>query len=137
MADIVYNRAKNNIDISDLRIMLLVSYTPNPDHATITAVKAAATKECDFTNYARKALTGEAFTVDNAADTGKLDADDPATWAGAGGVTNNTISHAVIYEHHGASDDDNLPVTCHEVGKATNGTDLIIELNTSGIHTTS
>jgi hypothetical protein len=136
MAAYVYNCAKNNIDISDLRILLLVGYTFNADHDDVAEIIAAATKECDFTNYARKALTGEAFTVNNTSDLGKLDADDPSTWTSAGGATNNTISHAVIYQYN-ASDASAVPVTCHTVSKTTDGSDLVIAIGSAGILTTS
>jgi hypothetical protein len=137
MAAICYNRAKNNINIADLRVLLLVGYTPDVDHTTLTAVIAAATKECDFTNYARKALTGEAFSVDNGTDTGKLDADNPSTWSDAGGASNNEVSHAVVFEHVDADDDNNLPVSCHSVGITTNGGDLTVAFADAGILVTS
>jgi len=126
MADFVYNVSKNNVDISDLRILLLVGYTPSPDHATIDAVIAAATKEADFTNYARKALTGEEWEVDDADNVGRLLADNPPTWEDAGGATNNTFSVAVVYEHHGADDGDNIPVACYDVEETTDGGDLVL-----------
>ena len=138
MADYVYNRAKNNVTITDLRVLLLVGYVFDADHDTITDVLAAATKECDFTNYARKALADEAWSVSDSTDKGMLDATDPATWADAGGVANNTISHMVVYEHVGA-DGVNLPVSCHGTGfpLTTNGSDLTVRFPTTGIMQTS
>ena len=131
MSAIVYNRAKNNITITDLRIMLLVGYTPDPDHATLDDLTAF---EATFTNYARKALAGEAFTVINATDRGKLDADDTGlTWASAGGAVNNLVSHAVIFEYVDADDTNNLPVSCHTVGLTTNGGDLVVTIHADGI----
>jgi hypothetical protein len=137
MAAYVYNVSKNNIDTADLRVLLLVGYTFDADHATVAAVIAAATKECDFTNYARKALTSEAFSVNNTTDRGILDADDPATWANAGGTMDNTISHAVVYDHNGADDASNIPISCHTVAKTTNGGDLTVQISADGILYTS
>ena len=132
-----FNRAKANIDHSDLRVLLLVGYTPDVDHATLAAVVAAATGECDFTNYERKALTGEAHTINNTSDTAILDADNPATWTAAGGATNNTISHMVVYEHVDGTNANDLPVSWHAVAITTNGGDLTIEFAAAGIIVTS
>ena len=137
MAAITYNRAKANITHSDLRVLLLVGYTPDVDHATLAAVVAAATGECDFTNYARAALTGETHTIDNVSDTAILDAANPATWTAAGGTTDNVVSHAVVYEHVDGTNANDLPVSCHDVGKTTNGGDLTVEFAAAGIIVTS
>ncbi|MFH0980284.1 MAG: hypothetical protein V2A79_01935 [Planctomycetota bacterium] len=136
MAANVYNVSKNNIDTTDLRVLLLVGYTFDADHATVAAVIAAATGECTFTNYARKALADEAFTVINATDRGMLDATDPAVWASAGGAVNNLVSHAVVYDHN-TNDADSIPVSCHTVGLNTNGGELDINLHADGILYTS
>jgi hypothetical protein len=139
MADAVYNRAKANIDISDLRVLLLVGSTFDADDDNITQVIAGATKECDFTNYARKALGSESHTIDDSANTAVLDANDPSTWSSAGGASNNTISAMVVYQHVGASDDDNLPVSYHDTGFpiTTNGGDLTVAFAAAGIIVTS
>jgi len=137
MAATVYNISKNNIDTADLRVMLVVGYTFDADHATITAVLASAgCAEATFTNYARKALASEAFTVINATDRGMLDAADPSTWSNAGGTVDNLVSHAVVYDHN-TNDGDSLPVSCHTVAKTTNGGDLDIDLSADGILYTS
>ena len=136
MADLVYNRAKNNVTITDLRMLLLVGYTPDPDHATVDAVIAAATGECTFTNYARKALTGEAWAVDDVNDLGQLLADDPPVWADAGGAVNNLVSHAVVFEYVDADDGNNLPVACYEVDLTTNGGDLELNLTDGTVFAT-
>lgn len=130
MADIIYNRAKGPIDISDLRAILLVGYTPDVDHATLTAVIAAATKEADFASYARQPLTGVAWSVDDVNNWAILDAENPLWEAATAG---QTLSHMVIYEHHSDEDDDlNLPVTAHGTGfpVETDGTDLLVKLPT-------
>lgn len=138
MSAIVYNRAKNNITISDLRVMLVKGYTPDADHATLAAIVGSdGCDECAFTNYARKALTDEAFSVDNVNDRGKLDATDPATWEDAGGTVDETVSHAIVYEHVDGTDANDLPVSCHSVGKTTNGGDLTVQFSADGILYTS
>ena len=138
MAAGVYNRALNNVTITDLRVLLVKGYTADRDHATVAAILASAgCDECDFDNYARKALADEAWTVTDATDTGKLDATDPTIWAAAGGTTDNLVSHAIVYEHVGADDASNLPVSYHTVGKNTNGGDLDIDIGAAGIFTTT
>jgi hypothetical protein len=135
MAAIVYNVAKANIDISDLRVMLMVGHTPNQDHATLAAVIAGSGAEATFTNYVRKALASEAHTIDQSGNLAKLDATDPV-WTAAGGAVNELVSHEIVYQY-AAADADAIPVSCHDVGITTNGGDLTIAFHTDGILTTA
>ena len=135
MAAIVYNVAKANIDISDLRVMLMVGHTPDQDNATLAAVIAASGAEAAFTNYVRKALTGEAHTIDQSGNLAKLDAASPV-WTAAGGASNELVSHMVVYQYAEA-DADAIPVSCHDVGLTTNGGDLTCDFAEAGILTTA
>lgn len=136
MADSVYNVSKANITITDLRVLLVKdTYVFDADHEDVADVVA---NECDFTNYARKALSGEAHTVVHASDTAVLDADDPSTWSNAGGAANNDIGGLIVYEHNVADADAKL-VSYHDTGFpiSTNGGDLTVSFAAAGIIVTS
>ena len=138
MSAIVFNVSKNAPAITDLRVLLVTGYTPDPDHATVAAILASSgCDECTFTNYARKTLADEAFSVDNVNDRGKLDATDPATWEDAGGTVDELISHAIVFQYVDADDANNIPISCHSVGKTTNGGDLTLTFHADGILYTS
>lgn len=138
MAAGVFNVSKNNITITDLRVLLVKGYTPDADHATVAAIVASdGCDECTFTNYARKSLSDEAFSVINASDVGMLDATDAAAFTDAGGASNDTISHAIVYDHVGADDATNIPVSWHEVGITTNGATITLPFHANGIFRTA
>lgn len=136
MADSVYNNGKGDIDSTDLRVLLVKStYTFSADHEDVADVVAS---ECDFTNYARKALTGESETYVPASDLWKLDADDPSTWTSAGGATNNTVGGMIVFAYAAADADAKL-YTYHDTGfpKTTNGGDLTVTFHADGIMTST
>lgn len=133
MADSWYNISKGGYSPTDLRVLLVKSgYTFDADHDYVDDVVA---NECDFTNYERKALTSEAWSIDNANDRAKLDADDPATWSDAGGATDNELQAMIVFEYNAADASAQL-VSCHETnidGVNTNGGDLTIAIHANGI----
>lgn len=68
------------------------------DLNTVTdLIVTAGCTECDFTNYARGALTRSAATEDDANDRVNMDASDIVI-ASAGGATNNTILGVFFYD---------------------------------------
>lgn len=134
MADSVYNRAKGDIDSTDLRVMLIKSTGSfNPDHDFVSDIVA---NECDFTNYARKAVTGESEVINDTADRFELDADDPTTYTSAGNGVNNTLGALVVYEEGGGTDATRNLISWHDTninGVITDGNDLTIQFNAAGI----
>ena len=67
------------------------------DLNTVADLVAGGSTECDFTNYARTALTRSAASEDDTNDRVNMDADD-VTISNAGGASNNTIVGAFIYD---------------------------------------
>lgn len=101
------------------------------DHATVAAMLAAANTEANFTNYARKTgLTGT-ITVDNTNDRVDVDMADQ-TFVDAGGVSNNTLTKAIIAYQESASDAGRIPLTHHDCAAVTDGNDIQIVFNASG-----
>jgi len=91
----------------------------------------AGNTEADFTNYARKTgLTGT-VTVDNTNDRVDVDVPDP-TWTSAGGATNNTLTKLVTAYEESAADSGRVPLTHHDFGATTDGSDLTAQVNAAG-----
>jgi len=67
------------------------------DLNTVADLVAGGSTECDFTNYARGALTRSAAVEDDTNDRVNYDASDIVI-ASAGGATNNTIVGAFFYD---------------------------------------
>ncbi len=161
MADIVFNVAKgrlvelhdrvNNADPSTSRLIAVLLQTVATDatlrdQATLAAVLAGGSVECDFTNYARITLTASDIAgsaVDNATDRRSVDLPD-LVWASAGGTANNTILKLVIcYDPNaGAGVDDTrlVPMAAYDVrepvggtiGQATNGGSITLQAHADG-----
>jgi hypothetical protein len=145
-SDFVFNVAKGKIGYylglpaaSDaIRCLLLKSTgleadATLADYDTVAALLAAANDECDFTNYARQALSTVSWTVDDVNDRADGDADD-ISFATAGGATNNTIGKLVIYYDPDGTDTDanNVPLTAHDYDETTTGSTLNITLPSGG-----
>ena len=60
-------------------------------------ITTAGCTECDFTNYARKALVRSAASEDDTNNRVNMDAGD-LTWTSAGGATNNDIYGLFTYD---------------------------------------
>jgi hypothetical protein len=54
------------------------------DYDTLAAILAASNDECDYTGYARRALTSVTATVDDSGDKMVVDAADPASYTNTG-----------------------------------------------------
>lgn len=103
------------------------------DYGTLGAL-LGANVEATFTNYARRALTGVAWTVDNANDRADADADD-MSWPAAGGAANNDLGKALICyvpDVGSSTDDAVIPLTAHDVVATTDGTTLNLGVPTGG-----
>ena len=118
--------------------LLKNTYTPDPDHGTISAVSA---NECDATGYTggfggagRKTLSSPTITVDNTNNRAVFDSADPATWTSLGGATNNTLRHAFVAKE--VTNDASSPLLCTlDMGadKLTNGGDFTVQIAAAGI----
>jgi hypothetical protein len=115
------------------------------DHDDVASLLAGTSDECDFTNYARKTLSGSSTvrrTVDDTNNRVLLDADD-ITWvdAGAAGTTagsgagnNNVARLLVAYDPDTTTGTDGslIPLTTHDITVATDGNDVIIRFHVDG-----
>lgn len=139
MANFVFNIAKGSIrkriqDGADLRMLVLKSAGTDAtlkDLDTVAAVLGAgSTTEADFTNYARKTLTGESTSVDDTADVVRADFDN-VTFTAAGGATNNTTTDVIIYQHV-TNDSDSIPLVMLDAVFTTDGNDVNLQLDANG-----
>jgi len=124
-----------NFNSGDVRLLLLTSAAApvaatNEDVADLLAGSAA---EVTGSNYARKDLSGVAFTLSSV--TGKFDASDPATYSQhASGFSD--ARYAVLYLHN-ASDASALVIAYYDLGanKGNVTGDLTLEFSAAGIFT--
>lgn len=150
MSDIVFNIAKGQIAYyaglpatSDALILILLKTAASDatlkDFDTFAAVTGGTSVEADFTNYARKTLGSVTVTVDDTNDRVAIDAAD-VVYTAAGGASNNTLAKAVVcYDGDtGAGDDSNLvPLFALDCVVTTDGTDLTLAFNATGVATAS
>lgn len=120
-----------------------IAYTPDPDtHDTVADVlDGTVAEEFSDTNYAREDVTTPVTREDDAVDQAQWDGDD-ITWASLGGT--QTIQGVVLYKQVGADDstpaDDPIIRVIDDseeadLPKATNGSDITISWDASGILT--
>lgn len=91
----------------------------------------AGNTEATFTAYARKTGITLTITVDDTNDRVDLDLPDQ-TWSPAGNGTNNTLTDLVIGYEESASDAGRVPLTLHDFGATTDGSDLTVQFNAAG-----
>lgn len=150
MASILYNEAKKeildgtlNLSSSTLKVMLVDStYTPNADNDVVDAGGASDPIDAEIvaTNYTgawggagRKTLASKTFTADDTNDRGVFDAAD-VTWTSLGGATNDTIVGAIVIKEGGANDTTSRLIAYIDTADiTTNGGDITIQWNASGI----
>lgn len=99
------------------------------DLNTVADLLATET-ECDFTNYARAALTRSASSEDDTNDRVNMDASDISI-TGAGGATNNDIYGVFFYDATTDTNDSTrllLSVDFLATPQATNGGDLTYQI---------
>lgn len=104
------------------------------DYDTLGAVLSAANDECDFTNYARKAITAKTITLDDTNNRIDVDVADQ-TWTSAGGASNNTIGAVLIcYDSDttGGTDANIVPIAKWDCATTTDGTNFIAQINAAG-----
>lgn len=141
MADGVFNIAKGAVvekfrDSGAVGLILLLSAneleTTLIDHDTVALMLAdIGNTEATFTSYGRKeGLTGTIF-VDDPND--RVDVDIPdQTWSPAGNGTNNTLTKLIVAYEESAADSGRIPLTHHDFGVTTDGSDLTAQIATAG-----
>jgi hypothetical protein len=105
------------------------------DYDTLLAVLAATNDECDFTNYSRKTLAGITVTVDDTNNRVDIDCND-VVYTSAGGASNNTGLRAGVFydpDTTGGTDADLIPVGFFDASFTTNGNNLNVNINASGL----
>jgi len=150
MADRVFNIAKGKAAYyatlpaaNDALIVVLLKVAQADrtleDHATLSALLAAANTEANFTNYARKTAASVTVTPDNTNDRMDVDFAD-IVYTAAGGATNNTLVKLVVcYDDDTTSGTDAnlIPLTHHDFALTTDGTDLTAVVAASGFYRAS
>jgi hypothetical protein len=105
------------------------------DYDTLAAVLAGTNDECDFTNYSRKTLAGITVTVDDTNNRTDIDADN-VVYTSAGGAANNTGAVAGVFydpDTTGGTDSDLVPLGFFDAVFTTNGNNLNVNVNASGL----
>lgn len=118
MAETGYNvakakflRADTDLEVGDIRCLLLVgALTINRAHATVAAVLAANT-EAVHASYARKALGTKTVTQDDANNRANFD----AATIDFGALTGVTPTAALIF-HFITDDSASTPISIHDTG---------------------
>jgi hypothetical protein len=91
-------------------ILLTDAYTPDKDHATVTAIATAEVSVAGYTGgfggAGRKALGSKTVATDNATDRTEYDAADPSAWTLA--VGEDVKYAAVVWED--TNDDGSIPL---------------------------
>lgn len=118
----------------------LVGDSTMADYDDVAAILAGASDEADFTNYARKVITGGGITntVDDTND--RLDTDIPdQTWTSAGGASNNTLGKLIVAFRPatGSADSALVPLTHHDFAEVTTGSDIVAQVAAAGFYRAS
>lgn len=142
MTDFAYNIAKGRMvekiadDATKLGVMLVVAQeaeATQKDRTTLADILANGTGEATATNYARKTGLTATITVDNTNDRVDLDLPDQ-TWTALGGVTNNSITAAIVFYEEAALEASRIPLTHHDFAITTDGSDVTMVFNAAGFH---
>jgi hypothetical protein len=105
------------------------------DYDTLQALLAATNDECDFTNYTRKTLSVTQNAVDDTNNWWNIDVAD-VVYTSAGGATNNTGAMAVVCydpDTTAGTDADLVPMGIFDASFTTNGNNLNVNINASGL----
>jgi hypothetical protein len=135
MAVTIYNRAKYNwlnaYASKPLYALILNTYTPNPDHHTVSDVSGT---EIAGNGYARTALGSIAASQDDTNDWGKLTAANIAFGAvGPGG--GQAITHLVVYDNTNGTDATRDLVAVYDCSATLNGGTFTANINANGLLT--
>lgn len=145
MADGTFNIAKGKVaryamlpEASDGLVAVLLKTAEADDtlnnHDTLAAALAGSNVECDFTSYARQALTGVTVTVNDTTNLIDVDADD-LVYTSVGGATNNTTAKLLIcYDPATGSGTDTeiIPLSHHDLAFTTDGSTVTVQFPSGG-----
>ena len=128
-------KAAVNFDSGDIRLMLLTSAGAPPVNTSedLADILAGSPVEVTGSNYARKDLSGVAFTL--SAATGTFDASDPSAYSqNASGFSD--ARYAVLYLHN-ASDASTTAIAYYDFGanKGNTAGTLTLAFSAAGIFT--
>lgn len=143
MASGVYNKVKKmlldatiDLDTDTIKVMLVTSsYTPNADHDFVDDISGNELSGTGYTagfgNSGRKTLSNKSVTQDDATDKGVFDNTADLTWSS---INAGTAAYAVLIKEI-TSDAASIPICWLELSPnvTTNGGDLTVAFNTSGI----
>ncbi len=98
---------------------------------------AVGNTEADFTNYARKTVSGAdiTVTVDDVNDLVDIDIPDQ-TWLAAGGTVNNTLVKLLVCydaDTTAGTDANIIPISAHDFAVTTDGSALTAQINAGGL----
>ena len=124
-------------------VLLKAQETPEDtllSRATLADVLSNGSTEADFTNYARKTVTGGdvAVAVDNSNDWATI-AIPNQLYTSAGGASNNSLVAAVIcYDDDTTSGTDTniIPISKIDLSYTTDGTSMMLVFNSTYFHRT-
>ena len=152
MADIIFNQALGRLRTfadnaaggvanAGFVIVLLQAAEADAtlrDYDDLAALLAAAgNTEADFTNYARKTVSGGSITVTVDDTNDRVDIDIPdQTWTSAGGATNNTLVKLLVCydpDTTAGTDADIIPISAHDFAVTTDGSDLTAQIDAAGL----
>ena len=141
MANFWYNQAAQGVmegtidlDLDDIRVILLEVDEEDHDHAFIAALLATSAAELTSTGYARVALANEAVNLDDANNRSEFDADD-TTFASVSQLAAEVAVAAVVYKHV-TNDADSIPLFHLDDGGfpiTPQGGDIVIQWDAEGI----
>ena len=124
-------------------VLLKAQETPEDtllSRATLADVLSNGSTEADFTNYARKTVTGGdvTVTVDNANDRATI-AIPNQLYTSAGGASNNSLVAALVcYDDNTTSGTDAniIPISKIDLSYTTDGTSMMLVFNSTYFHRT-
>lgn len=149
MANGVFNIAKGRgvyycqqaRDVANAALVVVLLQAAQADdtlnnYDTLAAALTGGNTEANFTNYARKTITGASVTVTVDDTSNLVDVDIPdQTWSAAGGTTNNTLVKALICfdpDTTTGTDSNIIPISHHDFAVTTDGSDLTMRVAASG-----
>lgn len=139
MASGVYNIAKGIESVTfasdTIRILLVTTYTFDPDPDTISGITMTEASDASYTGQGatgRLTLAGKSRTVNDTDDRVEYDATDPVWTA----LDNETIVGGIIFKFV-TDDTDSIPLAYCELTSpaVTNGSDFTFQFGATGIYT--
>lgn len=109
------------------------------DYTTLAALWAGTADEATFANYARRTLANPSVSVDNALDQVVLSGDGPISFTNAGTASgsNNSLARALFFYDPApgsSSESTKIPLLYQDISATTDGTTLVLSVNTAGLH---